>query len=308
MLTSQGKVRELTAGDMGVSVSASRRRNVKTLEDFAADLSRQLEQNDVIGDDDLVWQRVSELLDDGYAGAILSGVPGTGKSWYARKIAERLTSGDASRQFYVQFHPNYQYEDFIQGFVPDGKGGFERVNKVFLQACEAAASQSVVLVIDELSRTDVVRVFGEVLTYLETSKRGLKFTLASGTDVSVPHNLVILATMNPWDRGVDELDLAFERRFARVKVAPDVNVFRDHLTKAGLPPEFVVKAVQFFHMVADHKYPLCCIGHAYFMHAGTVEAFRRVWDNQLLFHFEKVLRHDEEELTKLKAAWLRIFE
>lgn len=56
---------------------------------------------------------------------------------------------------------------------------------------------------------------GEALTYLELSKRGLPFPLASGKECSIPKELVILATMNPLDRGVDEVDAALERRFAK---------------------------------------------------------------------------------------------
>lgn len=78
-----------------------------------------------------------------------------------------------------------------------------------------------ILVIDELSRADVGRVFGEALTYVERTKRELPFNIASGDEIKVPSNLVILATMNPFDRGVDEVDSAFERRFAKVSMDPD---------------------------------------------------------------------------------------
>ena len=144
---------------------------------------------------------VQQLLNDGFAGVVFSGPPGTSKSWYAREVALSLVGGDLERVDFVQFHPGYQYEDFIEGYVPNEKGGFDPVPRTFLRMCETAksTSETVVIVIDELSRTDVVRVFGEALTYLETSKRQITFTLASGRTVFVPHNLIVIATMNPWD-------------------------------------------------------------------------------------------------------------
>ncbi len=77
-----------------------------------------------------------------------------------------------------------------------------------------------VLVIDEISRADVPRVLGEALTYLEMSLRDRPFYLASGDIAEIPKNLFIIATMNPWDVSVDELDIALERRFAHIDVRP----------------------------------------------------------------------------------------
>src|ERR1700752_4416883 len=95
-------------------------------------------------------------------------------------------------------------------------------------------TNSYVLVIDELSRADVGRVFGEALTYVERTKRELPFNIANGDLIKVPSNFVILATMNPFDRGVDEVDAAFERRFAKISMDPDKALLDEILTDNGM--------------------------------------------------------------------------
>lgn len=260
--------------------------------------------------DDVVLARVQALLADGYAGVIFTGAPGTSKSWYARQISYEIAQGYQDRIFFVQFHPGYQYEDFIESYIPNSSGGFELQDKIFLTACKRAcevAPEYAVLVIDEFSRTDAVRVFGEALTYLEMSKRDLEFNLSSGKRFRIPRNLVILCTMNPWDRGVDELDLALERRFAKIDFEPNVDSLRAVLANSELDGEKRGKLEQFFYMVSKHNNILCRIGHAYFSRISDTNSLHRLWENQLSFHFQRVLRNDPEELARVTAAWSRIF-
>ena len=194
-----------------------------------------------LSDSDDLLLIVQTLLRDGYAGVIFTGPPGTSKTWYAGQIAAKLTDGDPARVRFVQFHPSYQYEDFVEGFVPDEEGeGFELRPKHLLEMCDQAAQigeDPCFLVIDELSRSDPARVFGEALTYIESTKRGIAFRLASGTEVAIPANLFILATMNEFDRGVDEVDAAFERRFARIQMDPNPAYLDTILTRSGMPDQ-----------------------------------------------------------------------
>jgi len=204
-----------------------------------------------------------------FGGIIFSGPPGTSKSWFAGKVSYALAGGVDSRRRFVQFHPSYQYEDFIQGFAPTPDGsGFEMRDSHFVLMCRAAAADpthTYVLVIDELSRGDPGRVFGEALTYVEHSKRGMPFSLASGATLTVPTNLVILATMNPNDRGVDEVDAAFERRFARIAMDPDPDILTEMVTANGMTSALADALIQFFRMVNGkaRSNPALAVGHTY---------------------------------------------
>jgi 5-methylcytosine-specific restriction protein B len=185
----------------------------------------ELQVPSLLSDTDPILGEVRRLLiDDEMGGVMIIGSPGTGKTWYARQIALKLANGYDSHIREVQFHPSYQYEDFVEGFVPDkDSGGFRLVDKHLLQMISAAqkTSQYVVMIIDEFSRTDPARVLGETMTYMEGSLRGKDFFLPSGRIVNIPKNLIFLATMNPEDRSVDEIDAAMERRWAKVRIRPD---------------------------------------------------------------------------------------
>src|ERR1044071_6020914 len=91
-----------------------------------------------LSDDDPVLATVLQLLRK-YGGVIFTGPPGTSKSWYARKVGWNLADNDERRIVFLQFHPSYQYEDFVQGIAPRKDGsGFEPVPKPFLRMCEDA--------------------------------------------------------------------------------------------------------------------------------------------------------------------------
>ena len=260
--------------------------------------------------DDPILKRTKDLIEDGFAGVILSGPPGTSKSWYARRLAFSLTESDTERVRFVQFHPSYQYEDFIESYEPTDSGGFKPKARIFLTLCEQAtvAPQSMfVLVIDELSRCDAVRVFGEALTYLEKSQRDVEFELASGRRVQIPSNLFIVATMNPWDRGVDELDMAFERRFAKISMEPDAGILEKMLKANGLPEAQIRRLLAFFQRVQQHRNQFARIGHAYFSRVGSADALKRLWEYQLRFHFEKAFRQSPQEFTQISNSWEGIF-
>lgn len=256
-----------------------------------------------------VLSRVRTALEMGYAGVILSGPPGTGKSYFAERIAYTI-AGDQSRVRVVQFHASYQYEDFMQGFAPAEDGsGFELQNKVFALVCkEASDNQDVtyVILIDEISRCDVARVFGEALTYLEADKRGRTFQLASGKPLMVPANLLILATMNPWDKGVDELDVALERRFAQIDMPPDADALREILLKKGSDPAFVERVITFFNAVQALDDEMVHLGHAYFNNCINEESASLAWEFRLIHFFSKACRLDKEMLRNIKRLWLKV--
>lgn len=268
------------------------------------------EELTVLDDDDPVLQTTIRLLKK-WGGVILSGPPGTSKSWYASRLGLTL-AGHSDRVRFVQFHPSYQYEDFVMGFVPRESGdGFELVPKHLVQLCKKAndhPDQTFVLVIDELSRADPGRVFGEALTYLERSKRGLKFHLSSGRDLSIPPNLILIATMNPLDRGVDEVDAAFERRFAKIEMLPQATTLARSVDDAGMAPALRNRLLKFFKAVQEkaQETPAAAVGHTYFLGAADAEDLDEIWNHQLRFHFRRAFLLDLDSFKEIEELWREV--
>lgn len=258
---------------------------------------------------DAVLTEVQSVLKDGFGGVILAGAPGTSKSWYAEQIGAVLVDRDPSRLRRLQFHPSYQYEDFVEGYRPRPDGeGFVPADRHLKLICDAARkdpSRTYVLLIDELSRSDPARVFGEALTYLETSRRGQSFFLASGNEFDIPKNVVFIATMNVFDRGVDEVDAAFERRFARIDMTPSVARLSSILGGNGMEANLMARVVKFFNWLQNNGDARAKVGHAYFIHAVDLASLNRLWNHSLKFVFEKAYLFNEDGLKSVTAAWNR---
>jgi 5-methylcytosine-specific restriction protein B len=296
-------VRLLTADDLGIGVKAKAQAGHSS---SAPDAPEITARHPVV--QEIV--RLAQL----YGGVILSGPPGTSKSFFAAAAAHVIANGQKDRYRFVQFHASYQYEDFMLGFTPV-KTGFEFKKGPFLDLVEAAGNpangdHTFVLVIDELSRADVGRVFGEALTYIERSKRELPFRIADGREIKVPSNLVILATMNPFDRGVDEVDAAFERRFAKISMDPKRELLDEILTENEMDEALKSRVLGWFSAINGHaaKNAAAAVGHAYFSSASDESSLRDIWEYQLKYLVQRAFRRDENTRADMETRWSRIFD
>lgn len=147
--------------------------------------------------------------------------PGMGKTTTAIALANEF-AGDASRVTIVQFSENYSYTDFIGGLRPseDTKSGFKYTDGIFTELCKKAYNDSdnrYVLVIDEINRTKVEEVIGEMMNLME--RRGEPITIRNGSKLVMPDNLFIVATMNAMDNGIHKMSAATIDRFAVIDMS-----------------------------------------------------------------------------------------
>lgn len=237
---------------------------------------------------------------------ILQGPPGVGKTFVARKLAQAVCGADADdRIASIQFHQSYSYEDFIQGWRPTAGGGFairDGFFPKFLRKCLANPDRKYVLIIDEINRANITRVFGELLVLLEASYRGPEHAIrllyekerggatvppdatagaasAEGDLFWIPENLYLIGMMNTADRSLAMIDYALRRRFAFFSLPPQ---FKSAKFSAGLrawrvPNELITKIAN--HMGAlndkireDSRLGAGFeIGHSFFVPAQAIE-------------------------------------
>ncbi len=227
---------------------------------------------------------------------ILQGAPGVGKTYAARRLAYALMGEkDESRIEFVQFHQNYAYEDFVEGYRPLGEG-FELQPGIFRLFCEEAAQKpdkDFFFIIDEINRGNMSRIFGDLLTLIEKDYRGAEAKLPySREGFTVPENLHLIGMMNTADRSLAMIDYALRRRFSFVDMEPAFGVssfaaYQKSLENAAFD-KLVAKVVALNADIARDTSlgKGFCLGHSYFCgltkETATAERLRAIVEFDLL--------------------------
>lgn len=188
---------------------------------------------------------------------ILQGSAGVGKSYAAKRLAYSIIGEkDNERVKMIQFHQSYSYEDFIIGYRPN-ENGFELKEGVFYKFCKEAEmdenkENKYFLIIDEINRGNISKIFGELFMLIENDKRGEEYALElvykDDEKFFVPENLYIIGLMNTADRSLAMLDYALRRRFIFIDIEPAFNKpqFKNDLENKNIDKDLINKIIEKF--------------------------------------------------------------
>ena len=259
---------------------------------------------------------------------ILRGAPGTGKTYLAKEIAMELTGGNEDQIGFVQFHPSYDYTDFVEGLRPvsngDGTIEFKLVDGIFKKFCQKArdvkktgGKDKFVFIIDEINRGEISKIFGELFFSIDPGYRGengcVSTQYANLHEIDekfyIPENVYIIGTMNDIDRSVDTFDFAMRRRFRFVEVTAESQLYildnelDGHEEEAKKRLRNLNAAIENVQELNSHYH----IGPSYFLKLKDVDFdYELLWSDYLKPLLEDYLRgsyEEDETLETLKKAF-----
>jgi hypothetical protein len=234
---------------------------------------------------------------------ILYGPPGTGKTYWASQFGEHFDN----RVSFVTFHQSFAYEDFVEGLRPstdeDGNIRYDVKDGIFKQICRRAKQDPdhvYLLVIDEINRANIAKVFGELITLVEDDKRlGMDNEIStvlpySQEAFSVPQNLLIMGTMNTADRSIALLDIALRRRFIFIELMPNPSLLP---VIDGLPLSALLERLnERINIILDRDRQ---IGHSYFLDIEKVADLRFAWEHRVVPLLQEYFYNNGERLKAI---------
>ena len=257
---------------------------------------------------------------------IFYGPPGTGKTWRTTARALGIIDGvtenskpdverfralrDDGRIRMVTFHQNFAYEDFVEGIRPKLKSGgsleYELRSGIFKEIvaeAEENANDRFVLIIDEINRGNIAKIFGELITLIEDSRRKGKadetcVTLPySGETLTVPDNIFIIGTMNTADRSIQLLDTALRRRFDFIEMMPDTQHQKIERNVDGVDCGTMLAVMnKRITALRDREHQ---IGHTYLFDVATMDGLAEAFRNRM---FPLLQEYFFDDWAKIRAV------
>ncbi len=241
---------------------------------------------------------------------ILYGPPGTGKTFLAKRLARALVEDHPNRSRLVQFHSAMSYEDFIEGLRPkvldSGQVTYEVTPGPLIRAAKDAQADPdarYVLIIDEINRANLPKVFGELLFLLEYREEATYLMYRPDQPFTLPENLLIIGTMNTADRSVALVDAALRRRFHFVPFFPHYGPMQGLLGRYLAAKGGRLEIAQLLDAVNDELIAEVgehlLIGPSHFMKADlTDDALRRIWTYNVFPLIEEQIWGRREEIDR----------
>ncbi len=313
-------------------------KNEKDIYAYAAELWKLAENKSDNYSIDVMQEKIRKTrgmpsVDDTYCqllqsnkNLILTGAPGTGKTYTAKQMSASIVSGNGKRWNdlddsernqvgFVQFHPSFDYTDFVEGLRPDANGNFCRQDGIFKVFCKKALNdkeKKFVFIIDEINRGELSKIFGELFYSIEPDYRGVEgrvqtqyINMVEDDDefkdgFYIPENVFIIGTMNDVDRGVETMDFAIRRRFAWREVTAAESA--DNMDIKG---EARNRMSELNKQIEEKLGSAYCIGASYFRKYDEIGC-ENLWNNHLygiIYEYFRGERDVDRQVKEIKAAY-----